>query len=264
MEPALDRGRPATALPLRAAAPAWVALLLAASLAWRQTLAEARCMQAMDTRGATMGLAAVPFIVMWTSMMAAMMLPSVGPVASVWAQVIARAPCTVARAWRTVAFVLGYLLAWSISGLAAFALCASVDAALAPRPGAARWMGTGIWLAAGAWQLGPWKELCLRHCRSPFAALVRYAAFRGVTRDLRVGLHHGLHCIGCCFGLMLVLVATGVMNLPAMVGLTTVVFLEKVWRHGQHVGRAAGFVLIGTGLAAPWTPALWSGLATAP
>jgi predicted metal-binding membrane protein len=72
---------------------------------------------------------------------------------------------------------------------------------------------------AGLYQLTPFKDVCLRHCRSPLMQLLHYANFKRRWRDLRVGLHHGLYCVGCCWGLMAVLIAVGSMNVAAMAAL---------------------------------------------
>ena len=72
--------------------------------------------------------------------------------------------------------------------------------------------------AAGLYQLTPLKDLCLSHCRSPLGLLLHYGSYRGKARDLRVGVHHGGYCLGCCWALMVILIAVGVMNIAAMVG----------------------------------------------
>jgi len=213
----------------------------------------------MPVMGLSMGRPLVAFVAMWTLMMAAMMLPSVGPMASVWLRAIAREAQALTRLLRLSLFCVGYLLAWGATGAAAYALCRGIDATLSATPGAAPWLAASVFGIAGAWQLSPWKDACLRHCRSPLASLAHYASWGGPLVDLRVGLHHGFFCIGCCVGLMLVLLATGVMHLGAMITLTAVVFLEKVWRHGAGLGRIAGILLLVAACAAPFWPALRPG-----
>ncbi len=248
------------ALPLRASAPAWIGLGLASALAWWLTLRDMAVMHSMHGTGLAMGLPVIAFVAMWTLMMAAMMLPSVGPMAGVWSRSIAREAGTARRLTRTVLFAAGYLAAWGATGALAYALCFGIDAALLRVSGSGRWIAAGVFAMAGAWQLAPWKEACLRHCRSPLASLAHYASWSGRFVDFRVGAHHGLFCIGCCFGLMLVLLATGVMHLGAMVALTAIVFAEKIWRHGVALGRITGILLLLAGCAAPWWPALHPGI----
>ena len=61
---------------------------------------------------------------------------------------------------------------------------------------------------------------------------------------LIMGLRHGMYCVGCCWGLMVVLVAVGVMNIGAMVGLAAVIFLEKLWKRGELLSRLVGVAFL--------------------
>jgi predicted metal-binding membrane protein len=80
------------------------------------------------------------------------------------------------------------------------------------------------------------------------------------SRDLRAGVHHGAYCLGCCGVLMVLLVAVGVMNLTAMVGLAAVVLVEKTWRWGPVAGRVFGVAALGLAVAIIWLPWLAPGL----
>jgi Predicted metal-binding integral membrane protein (DUF2182) len=97
------------------------------------------------------------------------------------------------------------------------------------------WDHAGPRAASRVYQFTPLKARCLRHCRSPLGFLLHFGNFRGRLRDVRVGIYHGGYCVGCCWSLMLVLVAVGVMNMAWMVALTAVVFAEKIWRSGPGV-----------------------------
>jgi predicted metal-binding membrane protein len=224
-----------------------------ALLAWVLVVDQARD---MGVEPGTMGMGVPLFLLLWLVMMIAMMFPSVAPVALTWARAIGRqSPTGVVRVARTAQFVGGYLLAWTAFGLFAYGLLAWTGALVDEHPGAGRWIGAGAFLLAGLYQFGPWKDLCLRHCRSPMGQLVRYAGFRPRARDLRVGTHHGAYCVGCCWGLMVVLVPLGVMNVLAMAAVAVVIFVEKLWRLGpvfaQVVG-AAFLVLAVLSLFQPW------------
>jgi predicted metal-binding membrane protein len=122
------------------------------------------------------------------------------------------------------------------------------------------WLGAAIFVTAGVYQLTSYKDVCLRHCRSPMSLLLHYTSFRGPAIDLRVGFHHGLYCVACCWGLMLILVAVGVMNIPAMVALTIVIFAEKLLRHGLLIARLIGISFFGTAVVAVIFPNLFPGL----
>jgi len=245
----------------REALAGWLALGVASAFAWWVTLDQARSMAEMPQCSLTMGLPFLPFVGTWTAMMTAMMLPSAAPVAILWSKSIRRTARGTAQTARLILFAAGYLGAWASLGALAFAVCAVVDALVLHAPRAAPWLGAAIYAGAGAFQLTPWKDACLRHCRSPVGALAHYAAVRGRVRDFRVGLHHGIWCAGCCAGLMAVLIAVGLMNVPAMVALALVVFLEKTWRYGPGLSRWAGVSLLAMAALAPFHPGLLPGLA---
>lgn len=245
--------RPANLLSARQLAFAWSVMASIALLAWVLVIDQAR---GMGVEPGTMGMGVPLFLLLWLVMMIAMMFPSVAPVALTWTRAIGRqSPTGVVRVARTAQFVGGYLLAWTAFGLIAYGLLAGTGALVDEHPGAGRWIGAGAFLVAGLYQFGPWKDLCLRHCRSPMGQLVRYAGFRPRARDLRVGAHHGAYCVGCCWGLMVVLVPLGVMNVLAMAAVAVVIFVEKLWRLGpvfSQVVGAAFLVLAVMSLFQPW------------
>jgi len=249
--------RTVTAGPRHELAVPWIAAAALAAAAWAVTVAQAAT---MGNGLGTMGLALLPFLGLWIVMMAAMMLPSAAPVAVLWARLIGGASAGLTRAARISAFLAGYLLAWAACGVIAYAALAGAGRLVMASPASARWLGLGIFASAGIYQLTPWKGFCLTRCRSPIGALMYYAGFKGRTRDVRVGLHHGATCAGCCWGLMIVLVAVGVMNIAVMAALAAVVFIEKLWRHGKLFGQVAGVALVTVGIVAIWYPWLLPGL----
>ena len=249
--------RPWRNLPPRQLALPWLALAAIAAAAWAITAAQARGMG--NGRG-TMGLALPSFLGLWVLMMVAMMLPSVAPVAVLWTRSIGGVSTGRGRAARISMFISGYLLAWAAIGAVAFAALAGSERLLTVSATAAKWLGVAIFVAAGSYQLTPWKDWCLRRCRSPIGALMYYIGFKGPSRDIRVGLHHGATCVGCCWALMILLIAVGVMNVAVMAGLAAVIFVEKLWHYGKPFGQAAGIVLVAVGLAAIWFPWLLPGL----
>jgi predicted metal-binding membrane protein len=113
---------------------------------------------------------------------------------------------------------------------------------------------------AGLYQFSPLKARCLRHCRSPLSFLLHFGNFSGRLRDVRVGAYHGGYCVGCCWSLMLILVAVGLMDWAWMIGLTAVVFVEKIWRSGQAFGYAVGAALVVAAVLLPWLPSVQSAL----
>src|SRR5690349_21467036 len=151
--------RPVQALPPRQLALPWLAVAALAAVAWAVTIVLAR---RMGSGPGTMGLALLPFLGLWVVMMAAMMLPSVAPVAVLWTRLIGGGPAGPARAARAGMFLSGYLLAWAAIGVAAFAALAGAGWLLTASPAAAKWLGVAIFTTAGIYQLTPWKDWCLR------------------------------------------------------------------------------------------------------
>lgn len=244
-------------LSARELATAWFLIILIAVPAWALTIGQARD---MGIGPGTMGTALPLFLLLWVTMMAAMMLPSMAPVAVTWVRAIGRRSSGWTRTARTAEFVAGYLLVWTAFGLLAYAALALTGGLMDDHATAGRWIGAAAFLLAGLYQLGPLKNVCLRHCRDPMAQLVRYAGFRRPVRDLRVGLHHGAYCVGCCAGLMVVLVPLGVMNVAAMAGLAVVIFVEKLWARGPLLARGVGIAFLVLAVLAPFQDWLLPGL----
>jgi len=248
---------PPADLSVRQILPWWVGLSLLATLAWVVTLAQTR---GMGVGPGTMGLSLIAFEALWVVMMTAMMFPSVAPMVTVWIRSVSARPTITQRVIGLGQFLSGYLLAWAAFGLVAYGAFILTGRFVDSSPGAAKWLGAGIFAVAGAYQLTPLKDVCLKHCRSPVGSLFHYASFRGPLRDLRVGLHHGVYCIGCCWGLMIVLVAVGAMNVAVMAALAVVILIEKVWSQGRRFATAVGVALLGIAVLSPWTPWLLPGL----
>ncbi|WP_328971430.1 DUF2182 domain-containing protein [Streptomyces sp. NBC_00239] len=249
--------RPGILLPVRDLAVAWILMVLLAALAWVLTVGQSRH---MGMEPGTMGLALPLFLLLWVVMMAAMMLPSVAPVAITWVRGINRRAAGPARTLRIAEFVSGYLLAWTGFGLLAYGALAATGYLVDRNPEAGRWIGAAAFLLAGLQQLGPLKRVCLRHCRNPMFQLLQYSRFRPWAKDLRVGAHHGLYCVGCCWGLMIVLIPLGFMNVAAMAGLAVVIFLEKLWRQGPWLTWAVGLAFLVLAVLAPFQDWLLPGL----
>jgi predicted metal-binding membrane protein len=228
------------------------ALLIAAALAWVVTIVVARDMGVMP---GTMGLAVVAFLGVWTLMMAAMMLPSITPLASLYARTMRDH-----RARRVALLAVGYLAVWAAVGVVAFGLAAGGERLADRAPGWAQAAAVGSCLACGIYQMTPLKGRCLRKCRSPLGHLLRYTSFRGPLADTRVGLHHGAWCLACCWSLMLLLVTFGVMSVVAMVGLAAVILAEKLLAPGRWFSIAVGAAAVALGVAIWINPALARGL----
>lgn len=210
----------------------------------------------------SIGYAVVMFF-MWWIMMIAMMTPSAAPLVLLYARVyrheqrLGKLPVGVVP---TFVFVLGYLLSWGCFSLVATALQRGLERAdllhqmmmwsISP-------LFTAVLLiAAGLYQLTPLKLACLQHCRSPAQFLAEHFQ-PGTPGALRLGWKHGLYCLGCCWFLMALLFAGGIMNLLWIAGLAIYVLVEKVAPNGQLISRVAGFAMVLVGL---WVAA-WSYIA---
>jgi predicted metal-binding membrane protein len=207
----------------------------------------------------TMGLSLAAFVPIWTLMMAAMMLPTVTPTASLYAKTVQGN-----RTARIGGLVVSYLAVWATAGLPAYGLAWLGGWLTGKHPSAAHVLAVTVFAACGVYQLSSLKNRCLAHCRSPLGLLLHYGSYQGRFRDLRVGAHHGGYCLACCWGLMVILVAVGVMNVAAMVGLAALVLIEKVWTWGPAVGRLAGATALALAVATIWFPWLAPGLHAAP
>jgi predicted metal-binding membrane protein len=193
---------------------------------------------------------AVLIFAMWWVMMVAMMLPGAAPTLLLFARVNRKDKSAGTPLPPTAMFALGYLLVWGGFGAVATALQWGLETARLLSPmlqTTNRWLGAGILIAAGLWQLTPLKAVCLRHCRTPLGFLIgNWRA--GRLGALRMGLEHGAYCLGCCWFLMALLFFGGIMNLYWIAGLAVYVLLEKTSAHGHWLGRIAGVALVAWGL----------------
>lgn len=202
------------------------ALLLLSALAWAALVR-------LD--GHVMGPAAATGA--WTLAMVAMMFPSFLPAVLSFRRV--------APAWQVPLFVAGYTIVWGGVGvLVVLSEPLVMDIPIARE----RWLG-GALVIAGAYELSRWKGACLDGCRSPVHFLMDHWRSGGAGA-LAMGAHHGLYCMGCCAGLMVALVALGMMNVLWMALVATVVLAQKVLPRGRVVAIVAGVLLIVVGVAA--------------
>ncbi|HEX6136291.1 MAG TPA: DUF2182 domain-containing protein [Casimicrobiaceae bacterium] len=239
-----------------------VAILLALSaLAWRSTVEQAHAMRYMAMGLGQIGvlmpgvMSPLHFLAMWATMMAAMMLPAVAPMALAHLVTARRRGDGFAA---TAAFVAGYLAIWAALGvvpLLAYLPLEQVGDEVAGSGWLPALAGT-VLIAAGVYQFTAWKRTCLDKCRSPFAFLVLHDFGSGARGALRAGAAHGVYCAGCCVALFSVLLVVGLMNLLWMTALFLLVLIERAWRHGPVVGKLAGAALVLLGGAILARPAL--------
>ena len=224
-----------------------------AGMSGEETMAmSGQASMAMTPATWTPGYALVMFS-MWWLMMIAMMLPSAAPMVLLHATVTRKglpeddpdaSPPRLRSA--STAFVAGYLAMWGAFSLVAVIAQWGLErgellsAMMMPT---SKWLGASLLLAAGVWQLTPFKTTCLRHCRSPVHFLSEHWR-PGVGGAFGMGVEHGLFCLGCCWFLMALLFFGGVMNLVWIIGLALLVLLEKLMPAGVAFGRVTGLLLI--------------------
>jgi predicted metal-binding membrane protein len=195
--------------------------------------------------------------IMWVVMMVGMMSASAAPVLLLFAKAQQARSGPAGSGNRAVpfavpAFALGYLAVWvGFSVVATLAQWALHDAALlSPAMAIARpRVAALVLIAAGAYQLTPLKRACLRHCQSPMGFLMSHWR-EGTGGGFQMGLNHGTYCLGCCWVLMCVLFAVGVMNLLWVATLTLFILIERQGAGGGRVSQIGGAALIGLGCVA--------------
>ena len=239
----------------RRALIAVVALVTLASWAWIVPMAR-------DMYGSMMGPSAwmmtetwdlphlLLLVAMWIVMMAGMMLPSAMPTLLVYAAAARRRSDTGATAALVYSMAAAICLSGSHSawarrfsqrGFSALLLLSTMMKTTSPL------LSGGLLVAAGTYQFTPVKYRCLTACSSPIAFLMRRWR-EGASGAFRLGVEHGLLCVGCCWALMLLLFAGGVMNLAVIGAVTAIVLVEKIASFGIRTVRITGIMLIALGL----------------
>jgi predicted metal-binding membrane protein len=193
---------------------------------------------------------------MWAVMMVGMMVPTAIPMTLIYAQVAKKASSQGTTLAPAAVFVTGYIVMWTAFSLIATMAQWGLDEAALLSPmmvSTSPALGGGLLIAAGLYQLTPYKKACLQHCRAPAHFISKHWR-SGRGGAFKMGLHHGAFCLGCCWVLMGLLFFGGVMSLWWIAGITLFVLLEKVIPHGILGGRLAGVLMMGTGLG---VVALW-------
>jgi predicted metal-binding membrane protein len=191
----------------------------------------------------------VHMFIMWLIMMVAMMVPSATPMIIIFATVNRQRSKMQGPFIPTWLFVLGYLTAWTVYsalattvqwGLHAAALLTHTLVITSPL------LGALLLVATGVFQWTPFRDACMTQCRSPFGFIMTEWR-EGRRGALIMGLKHGIYCVGCCWMLMTLSFALGVMNMLWMAALTAFMLLEKI-TDNKWISRTAGMILVVWGL----------------
>jgi predicted metal-binding membrane protein len=191
---------------------------------------------------------------MWAAMMAGMMLPTAAPLLLLYARAMRNRDGLANPGARIYAMGAGYVVIWALFSVAATALqrvlaSSSILTAMM-EPSNDRAAGV-LLIVAGLYQLTPFKDACLSACRSPITLLsTRWR--EGIAGAFRMGAEHGLYCLGCCWAMMLLLFAGGVMNLSVIAALTIWVAFEKLAPFGRQSARLSAMLLLIFGVWMAW------------
>ncbi len=180
---------------------------------------------------------------MWSVMMVAMMLPSASPMILTYAAIVRRQPKH--PAYRLWLFAGSYVAVWTLFSAAATAgqFVLQNSSLLDAASRATRISGAVLLLMAGAYQLTPFKNTCLAHCRSPLGFFM--TEWRdGTAGALTMGIKHGAQCVGCCWMLMALLFVFGAMNLIWVAALSILVLVEKLAPFGHSISRVSGVAML--------------------
>lgn len=187
--------------------------------------------------------------IMWTIMMAAMMLPSAAPAILLYGAMARgnrKRGAMLLPAWL---FAAGYLAVWAGFSMVVTVMQAALQAnglVTAMMVSSSAWLTATLLLVAGVYQWLPVKDACLDKCRDPLQLfLFRWRS--GPAGALRMGIEHGAFCTGCCWALMLLLFTAGVMNLLWVALIAGFVLVEKLLPGGRWTGRLAGAAMIAAG-----------------
>ena len=187
-------------------------------------------------------------LAMWGAMTLAMMLPTAGPMILTYAEITETAAAKREPVASPLALIAGYVAVWLGFAVAATGLQIALTAWLRFDPAvpfASALVSGALFVGAGLYQFSSLKHACLARCRRPFAFF--FANWTARTAGvLRLGLRQGLYCLGCCWAMMSLMLAVGVMNVFWMAALGAVMTIEKMT--GPRASRALGFAFIATGV----------------
>jgi predicted metal-binding membrane protein len=226
---------------------------------WGRTAWDVLCVPAFGT--ADVGnAAAAAAVLMWIAMVAAMMLPTAGPMVLTYAEMAEAAAQRGERTASPLALIAGYGLVWAGFAVIAAALQLALTRAalLDPSMASTSTLFSGaVFIAAGVYQFSALKHACVTLCQHPAPFFAAYWADQP-RNVFRLGVRQGLSCLGCCFAMMLVMFAVGVMNVIWMAVLGFIMAAEKIavtTRFSRVIGTV--FIGIGIGFAVAAVAAHW-------
>jgi len=229
-------------------------LLVLAAAAWALLIWQAAMTD--DEMSLTMGMSAPLWIALWIAMMVAIMFPTAAPMIMMFARVHAKRAERGQTFVPTWVFASSYLIVWALAGVVAYGIAVAGDTLA----GESMWLmdnapriGGALLIAAGVYQLSPLKYVCLNKCRSPMSFIL--TSWRdGYGGSFRMGLEHGVYCLGCCWLLFAILFPLGMMNIAVLALITLLIFAEKSTPIGRQIAALAAVALIAYGAVVIFVP----------
>ena len=247
-------------------------LIATSALAWIASINQPDMMVAMTTYNP---LSISVFTAGWTAGMAAMMFPAITPMVLMYNRFVtnrknnrvnyssvtiqeekegkATSPSTTTSfpSLRTILFVGSYLLVWALTGIVLLLGWSVVMNNTIMTTGnntvLIQYIYGSLLIIAGVYQFTPLKRICIGYCESPMSFFMR--RWRdGTSGAFKMGVYHGIYCLGCCWAYFLLMIALGWMNLLWMGLFAGIIFGEKMWSRGIWIARAAGIGLAITGV----------------
>jgi predicted metal-binding membrane protein len=244
-----------------------ISLIITSAIAWFASIDSPDMMVAMTTYNP---LSISLFTASWTAGMAAMMFPAITPMVLMYNRLVInrknnrdrQSSVTIQEekegetisstlpSLRVILFVGSYLLVWALTGIVLLLGWSAVMNSTIMTTGNTvfiQYLYGSLLIIAGAYQFTPLKRICIGYCESPMSFFMR--RWRdGASGAFKMGVYHGIYCLGCCWAYFLLMVALGWMNLLWMGLFAGIIFGEKIWSRGIWVARAAGVGLAITGV----------------
>ena len=219
-----------------------LALTALAAAGWIYIARQSSSTSSMGSMGMDGTGGGVIFLSGWTAMMAAMMVPATLPLILLYRTIARNRLSRVQARVGMVVLLTGYLVVWAAAGIPvyAYSLFAKTAGSLATV------LPASLLVVGGAYQFTPLKRICHTRCSSPLFFLMQNWR-PGATGALRLGMVHGVDCLGCCAGLMVGLVALGMMNLAWMLTAAVIIFAEKTIPYSHRIARPLGVVMVAGG-----------------
>ena len=191
-----------------------------------------------------MGMSLEMFLLFWTVMMIAMMFPALAPTVSVRFETLRQQISSATACFSLLLFLVGYTLIWTLFGLPTFFLSLLYEHFFFHSPTISMGLDIALLVGIGLYQMSPLEKHCLAYCNPTLGCHIEMSSSNSTFSHLKTGLMHGIYCLGTCGGLMLVMIVVGFMNLPWMVLLMLVIFVEKTWCSGDRLSFLMGIGLI--------------------